>query len=129
MIQGVAFSLATLGILGRGLSSPSPSEPDPEAGLNFTRVLPEGIDLNDLHNKSQNAVFAVDFEGLVPGSSGVIWESGGSAVGASLCVEGSNIVLRAGDGRAKWPSGCCYVLGTCPTGDGTIAWEINVDAG
>jgi hypothetical protein len=97
---------------------------DPESGLTLTAVLPADTELNGLHSKTDPVVFAADFTGFAP-RTGVIWETGGRGYGGSLCVEGWEIVLRAGAGGAKWPrSGCAHIVAPCPTGDGTLVWEI-----
>lgn len=98
--------------------------PDPEAGLTLTRELQPYVDLDELHSRSPPVVYAVDFTGLTA-TTGVIWESGGAGVGASLCVSSGNITLRAGDGGFQWPANCSYIVAPCPTGDGTLVWEIN----
>lgn len=125
MKQGVAFALATLGM--RRLPSVAFAF-DPEAGLTLTRELPHDTDLNALHRKSPPVVYAVDFTGLVSNPDGVIWESGGYGTGASLYVQSGNLVLRAGDGSVAVPGGSGYssIVAPCPTGSGTLVWEINL---
>lgn len=105
------------------LGVPSP-DPDPEAGLTLTRELEPYVPLNGLHSKEPPVVYAADFTGLTA-TTGVIWESGGAAVGASLCVDSGNLILRAGNGGSQWPSDCSYIVAPCPTGDGTLVWEMN----
>ncbi|HBG99141.1 MAG TPA: hypothetical protein DDY29_10620 [Rhodobacteraceae bacterium] len=52
------------------------------------------------------------------------WESGGAGRGASLSVEGTDIVLRAGHDCARWPaSDCARIVAQCPVGDGMLVWE------
>lgn len=126
MKQGVAFALATLGV--RKITTVAgPPAFDPEAGLTLTRSLPHNTNLNGLHTKAPPVVYAVDFTGLVGNPNGVIWESGGAILGASLCVQSGNLVLRAGKGSDAVPagSGYSYIVVPCPTGAGTLVWEIN----
>lgn len=99
---------------------------DPEDGLTLTSTLSPYVALDPSIDKSANVVFAADFEGFDPTSAdGVIWESGGSATGSSLCKEGNTLVLRAGDGGSKWPaSNVSYIVAKAPEGDGTLVWQI-----
>jgi hypothetical protein len=99
---------------------------DPEAGLTLSGEHGSGVELWDADvSKTPPVVMACDFTGLATGVDGVIFESGAGVLGACLSVEGTDLVLRAGNGAAKWPSSCAYIVTPCPTGDGTLVWEIN----
>lgn len=98
---------------------------NPEAGLTLTSSFAnnEYIPASAI-NRSAPAVFACDIQGLNGSTDGVIFEVGGSGTGAALFVRGGRLILRAGNGAAEWPSGASYIDVPCPSGHGTLVFEI-----
>jgi hypothetical protein len=80
--------------------------------------------------RTQNAVFAVDFTGLVGSSGGLIYEQGAVANGSYVGFRANgDFVVRSGTGGTPWQVTTAYLLvpaASAPSGSGTLVWEFAV---
>lgn len=80
--------------------------------------------------RTQNAVFACDFTGLVGSSGGLIYEQGAVANGSYVGFRANgDFVVRSGTGGTPWQVTTAYLLVpavSAPSGSGTLVWEFAV---
>jgi hypothetical protein len=80
--------------------------------------------------RTQNAVFACDFTGLVGSSGGLIYEQGAVANGSYVGFRANgDFVVRSGTGGTPWQVTTAYLLvpaASAPSGSGTLVWEFAV---
>jgi hypothetical protein len=108
---------------GQAVRMQRPARPAPDSVPTVTTTPPPGATLCPVVAGTPPVALAVEFDGFSP-STGLTWESGGAGRGASLSVEGTDIVLRAGHDCARWPaSDCARIVAQCPVGDGMLVWE------
>jgi hypothetical protein len=105
------------------IQRPAGPAPHPDSAPAVTATLPPAATLCPVVTGTPPVALAVEFDGLSP-STGLTRESSGAGRGASLSVEGTDIVLRAGHDCTRWPaSDCARIVAQCPVGDDMLVWE------
>jgi hypothetical protein len=105
---------------------------DPEAGLTLTtEFAPESSINGSVVDETLPCVLAMDFVGLDGSSGGFIFERGSSNSSGFVGFEADGtLIIRVGDGRARWNSGTAYYeipnASSLVTGNGTLVLEFGV---
>lgn len=100
---------------------------DPEDGLTLTseHAVDTVVNLTG-PQRAGNFTVAMDFTGLDGSTGGLIWEQGGTTIGAFVGFRANgDFIFRIGSGAAPWNAGTAYIQDSSGTvaGDGTLVVE------